>query len=102
MDWKTALEIAGLLFAFAVAFGVFKNTVENLKNENSQQWSIITKCRDWQQIHEKEAADRRLEIERQMGKLREDGSEVKGQLSELLRLVTKLTERFDKFMDKQD
>jgi Zn-finger protein len=102
MDWKTALEIAGLLFAFAVAFGVFKNTVENLKSENAQQWTVITKCRDWQQIHEKEASERRLEIERQLGKIREDSSKVESQLAELLRLVTKLTERFDKFMDKQD
>lgn len=101
MDTKSILEIAGILIGFAVAFGVFKNTVDNLKQENSQQWTIITKCREWQSAHEKEAADRRLEIERQLGKLREDSSKVESQLAELLRLVTKLTERFDKFIDKQ-
>ena len=109
MDLKDFFPYASLVVAIISGYFYLKIKMETLdkwkedrEKEDENQWNIITKCREWQTLHEKEAADRRLEIERQLGKLREDSSKVESQLAELLRLVTKLTERFDKWIDKQD
>lgn len=101
MELKDLFPYASLTVSIIAGYFYLKTKVESLDKTDESQWAIITKCREWQASHEKEAADRRLEIERQLGKLREDSSKVESQLAELLRLVTKLTERFDKFMDKQ-
>lgn len=108
MNIELGLKLIGAIVSAVVFIVIIKVTVDNLKEtvnslkeEDKQQWAIITKVREWQTEHEKEAAQRRLEIEREMGKLRESAGKVESQLSELVILVRNLDARLEKWIDKQ-
>lgn len=126
MDIELAFKILGGIISAVVFIVVIKVTVDNLKGtvtdlkekdnkqdkdlqdvrkdyktEDDKIWAIVTKCREWQAEHEKEAAQRRLEIEREMGRLRESTGKVESQLAELVNLIKNLDSRLEKWIDKQ-
>ena len=76
MEIKTLIEIVVVLVGGIGSFFILKNTVENLKDENQKQWTVITDLREWQDTHQRNSSDTRLEIEKDMGKLRENTGKI--------------------------
>jgi len=76
VEIKTLIEIVVVLVGGIGSFFILKNTVENLKDENQKQWTVITDLREWQDTHQRNSSDTRLEIEKDMGKLRENTGKI--------------------------
>lgn len=108
-DVGTIISIVTAIAAISISWGRSGKQAENLsemdqalKNENQKQWDIITEIREWQRTHEREAADRRLEIEREMSKLRENDGLLSSKMDEIMRLVKTVDGKMDRLEERND
>lgn len=100
LSLSNLLIIAGFLATTIGNWFVFKNKLEHTEEENRSQWEVITRLRNWQENHVIESAEKRLEIEREMGRIRESASSVLTKLDSLLALVNDLTKKIDRLEAK--
>lgn len=102
IDIKTIVEGLVLFTTIVGAWFVLKSNVDHLKGENESQWTVITKLRDWQDRHQMESAQTRLDIEKELGRIRENAGKIEIQISEVLRLVKGLDQRLERWIDKHN
>lgn len=79
-DTKTIIEIFVLFAGIISSFGYMRYKVERLNEEDSKQWIIIDGFRSWKEAHDKDVADKRLELEKDLGYLRESILKIDGKL----------------------
>ncbi len=96
MEIKSLIEY-GIIFVGAVGFFfTLRNSVDHLKEEDQKQWDQIAKLRDWVTVHERDEATSRLDLERDMGRIREDASKAGGKMDTLISMITELTKKIER------
>lgn len=100
------LSVAHLLTGFGFIVTIVTNWVivkvkgEHAEKENGDQWRTINALRNWQENHVKESSEKRLEIEREMGRIRENATNVLAKLDSLLGLVNDLIKKIDRLEER--
>ncbi len=56
----------------AVGYGRLNRSTEANSEQIDEIWKVVTKTRDWQVDHEKDSAGYRIELEKEMGRIREN------------------------------
>lgn len=72
------------IIAGAVAYGRMQRSVESVSSDMSNSWKIIDDLRKWQSQHERDSANYRVELEKEMGKIRGDIGRVETKLDNIL------------------
>lgn len=101
MDVARIIEIAGAAVTIVGFFYYLRFNVDQAKEENKEQWRVITKLRDWQEQHQNQSSEYRLQTEKEFGKVRENAGKIESQLSELVNLIKALDARFERWIEKQ-
>jgi signal transduction protein with GAF and PtsI domain len=113
MDIKTVVEILVLILGAGVGWGVFTTKIESLKQvfedqkkdsekEHQNLWKVIGQLRVDFGVHEKDSATVRLDLEKEMGRLRENSGITTSKLDSIISLVTDLTKRFDRMEERRE
>lgn len=100
LDISLLLGIGIPLMGLAVHWGITRNQIDGLREENKSQWEAITKFRNWRDEHEKDSSNYRIGIEKTFGSIRESNASREGKLDEIIRrldvIEKKLEERHER------
>lgn len=100
MDIKTFVEVGFILCGAIGSWFVLKYKVDNLKEIDEKQWNQISNIRDWIIVHEKDEATKRLDLERDLGRMREETSKHNGKMDTLISMIDNLTKKIEKLEEK--
>jgi hypothetical protein len=107
IDIRAVVEIVTILLGAGIAWGTFTKTIEslretnnNFKEDNQEQWVAITKIRDWVTVHERDEATARLDLERDMGRIRESVGKTDGKMDTLISMIVDLSKKLDKLEER--
>lgn len=89
------LEPGHVLVIIGFFISILTKIIYDIKRENGQQWTIIGKLRDYDQEHEKESAQRRLELETKISLVRENSAKSDSKLDDILRRLTSIEDKID-------
>lgn len=92
------------VFFINVAFtaGIAWFTIGKMKEEILSIWAQITKCRDWETLHERESSHVRLEIEKTFGEMRSSLAVGNGQFHQILERLTKIDGKIDQLETREE
>lgn len=102
-DLKDLLYIGGIIFTALGGWFTLKNKVERLKEvdielaaEDEKTWEVIQQIREWVTAHEKEVSDKRIELEKDMARIRETAIKTDSNQNQLFILVDKMDKKLDR------
>lgn len=98
MTIETIITIGGLVFSLGGAWFL----VGRLKEDNKEMWSVLTKVRDWQGIHEKETAEKREFL---LIKINDNATAIgrqAAQTDQLAKNMEKIDGKLDRMDEKMD
>src|SRR5690242_10911477 len=107
MDLHTFFELGGLAITIVGGWFTLKNQVGNLEQkardnrdatdqEHQNIWKVIGELRMTLDEHLKGSAQTRLELEKEMGRIRESNGKTDSKLDTILSMITELSKRFEK------
>lgn len=107
MDLKIIIEIVVIIVGIIGGWFTIKNKVGNLEDKYKDQkdddtkmhenlWKIIGDIRASLLAHEKESNQVRLDIERELGRIRENASKFESKLDSIISMMEKISLKMDK------
>jgi uncharacterized protein (DUF2141 family) len=102
IELGTLLALISSVVAAAVGYGKLQNQISGLKEERDQMWKEVEKLRRWEQDHERESSNVRLQIERDQGAIRQTISQKDGKLDEVIRRLGVIDSKLDKIETREE
>lgn len=95
-EMGTLVALVVAVVTAAIGYGKLQNKNEGLAAETENLWREIGKTRAAQAEHDKDSSATRLEIERELGRLRETISSKDGKMDEIIRRLGVIDEKVDR------
>lgn len=100
LNIDTYITIAGIVFSVGGAAVM----VNRLRDDVREVWTVITKMRDWQSTHEKEAADQRLRLVQDLNRIERDSvtkEEMRRDMEKVYGKLDDLSEKMDRYFQSK-
>lgn len=96
MNLDTYITVGGIVFSVGGAWFM----VNRLREDMKEVWVVITKIRDWQSIHEREASEQRLRFVQDMNRIERDSvtkEEMRRDMEKVYGKLDDLSEKLDRY-----
>jgi len=94
---------SGMVIAIVTAvygYGRLSRSVENNQDEVGKLWDAKKKLLSWQDDHDRESSEKRLEFEREIGRVRETIIIRDGKLDNIIQQLSELNKKVDRLENR--